>query len=365
MEAQHRRHGADVLGQLIYQGLVCLHELGVALRDLGADDPEIRGAQIGEHPRPAAQGLFDLVLASAGIAVIDQLVHRKAAGPVHTHGALVLDVEHVHHPSVVVGRHGHAAAQMTDDKVDLLIGSAQRRRSLPADGLLVQGVELAQAAEIGKARVVGHVRHLVHAHRIHEKGGDAHHVADAPGQIRPQVGGVLAVGRGLHVVHDPVVDGVGAGGDGPVQAAPAAHGGKVRQPKAALRHGVQNGLLAEVRLVNDPVEPVQLLGRVVDALFEQLLLLVENGDLGAGSAGVDDQYLHRRAPLRNGFSPNNLMNSFIMAVPFPFVNGDFRGWENLVGPHKKTAPGPVVLTGPGAGGNRVIADSGAFSASEV
>ena len=88
------------------------------------------------------------------------------------------------------GRHGHAAAQMTDDKVDLLIGSAQRRRSLPADGLLVQGVELAQAAEIGKARVVGHVRHLVHAHRIHEKGGDAHHVADAPGQIRPQVGGV-------------------------------------------------------------------------------------------------------------------------------------------------------------------------------
>lgn len=168
---------------------------------------------------------------------------------------------------VVVGRHGHAASQMTDDKVDLLIGSAQRRRSLPADGLLVQGVELAQAAEIGKARVVGHVRHLVHAHRIHEKGGDAHHVADAPGQIRPQVGGVLAVGRGLHVVHDPVVDGVGAGGDGPVQAAPAAHGGKVRQPKVALCHGVQNGLLAEVRLVNDPVEPVQLLGRVVNALL--------------------------------------------------------------------------------------------------
>ena len=26
-----------------------------------------------------------------------------------------------------------------------------------------------------------------------------------------------------------------------------------------------------------------------------------------------------------------------MAVLFPFVNGDFRGWENLVGPHKKTS----------------------------
>ena len=114
-------------------------------------------------------------------------------------------------------------------------------------------------------------------------------------------------------------------------------------------------------------KPEQITDEELNAVLEaeQLLLLVENGDLGAGSAGVDDQYLHRRAPLRNGFSPNNLMNSFIMAVPFPFVNGDFRGWENLVGPHKKTAPGPVVLTGPGAGGNRVIADSGAFSASEV
>ena len=64
-------------------------------------------------------------------------------------------------------------------------------------------------------------------------------------------------------------------------------------------------------------------------------------------------------------SPNNLMNNSIMAVSGRFVNGDFRREPNLVGPHKKTASGPVVLTEPEAGGNRVIADSGAFSASEV
>ena len=43
-------------------------------------------------------------------------------------------------------------------------------------------------------------------------------------------------------------------------------------------------------------------------------------------------------------SPNNLMNSSIMAVSGRFVNGDFRREPNLVGPHKKTASGPVVLT---------------------
>ena len=188
----------------------------------------------------------------------------------------------------MVGRHGHAAAQVADDQVRLLIGLAQGRRRPASDGLLVQGVELAQAAEGGKARVVGHLRQLIHAHRVHEKGGNAHHVADAPGQIRPQVGGMLAIGGGLHVVHDPVVDGVGAGGDGPVQAAPAAHRVEVRQAEAALRHGVQNGLLAVIRLVDDPVEAVQLLGGVVHGGLINLRLLVENGHLGAGGAGVDD-----------------------------------------------------------------------------
>ena len=91
-----------------------------------------------------------------------------------------------------------------------------------------------------------------------------------------------------HVVHDPVVDGVGAGGDGPVQAAPAAHRVEVRQAEAALRHGVQNGLLAVIRLVDDPVEAVQLLGGVVHGGLINLRLLVENGHLGAGGAGVDD-----------------------------------------------------------------------------
>ena len=103
---------------------------------------------------------------------------------------------------------------------------------------------------------------------------------------------MLPVGRLLHVTHNGVADGVGAGGNGTVQAAPTAHGVKIGQPVAALRHRVQNRLPAVVRLVDDPLKPIQLLRGVVDALFEHLLILVEHGDLRGRCTGVNDQNLH-------------------------------------------------------------------------
>ena len=289
---QHGGHGANVLGQLIDQGPVGLGELFIALHHLGADNPEVRGAQVGIHAGLAAQGLFHLILGLAAEAVVNQRVHRQGAAPIQAHGALVLHVEHIHHPALFVSSHGHAAAQMTDHQVGLLVFLAQETGGLAADGLLIQGVELAQAAEGRKARVVGHLGHLVHADGIHKKGGNAHHVADAAGQIRPQVRRMLAVGSLLHIPHDGVADSVGAGGNGPVQAAPTAHGVKVAQLIAALRHRVQNGLLPVVRLVDDPVEPVQLLGGMVDALFEHLLVFVEHGDLCGSRTGIDNENLH-------------------------------------------------------------------------
>ena len=99
---------------------------------------------------------------------------------------------------------------------------------------------------------------------------------------------MLAIGRRLHVVHDLVIDGVGAGGDGAVQAAAAAHRVKVRQLVAGGGDGVQNGGLAVVRLIDDAVELIQLLGGVVKPQLVELLLLVEHRDLRAGSAGVDN-----------------------------------------------------------------------------
>ena len=55
----------------------------------------------------------------------------------------------------------------------------------------------------------------------------------------------------------------------------------------------EGGIVGELthqfsRLVDDPVEAVQLLGGVVHGGLINLRLLVENGHLGAGGAGVDD-----------------------------------------------------------------------------
>ena len=103
---------------------------------------------------------------------------------------------------------------------------------------------------------------------------------------------MLAVGGLLHILHHPVTDGVGAGGDRAVQAATATHGIEILQAEAALRHRLQHSPLAELRLIDDPVEALQLLSRVDDALFQKLPFLLKHRYLGGGSAGIDDQYLH-------------------------------------------------------------------------
>ena len=244
---------------------------------------------------------------------------------------------------MLVRSHADAAAQMADDQIHVLVLLAQLLGGLAPHGLVVQRVELAQAAELGKAGVMGDFGHLVHADGIHEEGGDAHHVAQLARQIRAQIGGMLAVGRGLHVGHDPVVDGVGAGGDGAVQTAPAAHGGEVGQLIARLGDGLENGLLTVIGLIDDAGELIQLLGGVIDRYLEQLLLVLEYRDLGGGSAGVNDQQLHVLSFCRVygglislNISPNPSVILLYYGTaragcqrPFPF-------FQKLVVSHKKT-----------------------------
>lgn len=105
---------------------------------------------------------------------------------------------------------GDTAAEVADDEVHVLILLAELGGRLAADGLVVERVELAQTAELGKAGVVRDLRHLIDAHGVDEEGGDADHVADLSGEVGTEVGGVLTVGSGLHIVHDLVVDGIGA-----------------------------------------------------------------------------------------------------------------------------------------------------------
>ena len=197
---------------------------------------------------------------------------------------------------MLVRADGDTAAEVADDEVHVLILLAELGGRLAADGLVVERVELAQAAELGKAGVVRDLRHLIDAHGVDEEGGDADHVADLSGEVGTEVGGVLTVGSGLHIVHDLVIDGIGAGGDGAVQAAAAADRVEIAQLEARLGDGIQNSLFAVVRLVDDLVELIQLLRGVIQTELEQLLILLKDRNFGRGCAGIDNQNLHRASP---------------------------------------------------------------------
>ena len=147
----------------------------------------------------------------------------------------------------------------------------------------------------------------------------------------------------FHILHHPVIDRVGAGGNRPVQTAAAANRVKIRQLEAALLHRCQHGRLAVVRLINHPFELIQLLCGVIQPFLKKLLLLLKNGDLGGGGTGVNNQNLHKNllfhfSSLKSGifqniFSlnhlPNHLLNNLIIGFMHSFVNVLFAFSEKL------------------------------------
>ena len=185
-----------------------------------------------------------------------------------------------------------AAPQMTHNQIDILIGSAQLRGRLSADGFMVQGVELAYAAEPGKAGIVRHLRHLVHTDGIHKKSRDSRHCAQFSGQIGTQIGWMLAIWRRFHVMHHPFIHGVCTRWNGTIQAAPTAHRVKIPHIIAGSSNSVENRRLSILRLIDHMGESIQLFRRMIDAHLEELLLLLKDGHLCAGGSGIDNQYFH-------------------------------------------------------------------------
>ena len=97
---------------------------------------------------------------------------------------------------------------------------------------------------------------------------------------------------GAHILHHAVVDGVGAAGDGLHQAAPPRHRGEVLQGDALFLHRPQDERLPVAKLVEHPVEGLQVFRGVGDVALEQLDAVLEHRDLRGGAAGIDDQDLH-------------------------------------------------------------------------
>ncbi len=163
------------------------------------------------------------------------------------------------------------------------------RDGLAGGRFLVQGVENADARDLGPAGDAGQVGHLVDGHRVDDVGLDPDVAGDVAGQERPQIGCVLGL-RLLQVFGHLLADAVGSRGHRAQQPAAADDGGQLPDIEGVLLQKAEDDLVAEMMLVDDARKGGQLIGLMGDVLTEDLLVTVENGDLGRGGTGVYREY---------------------------------------------------------------------------
>ena len=190
--------------------------------------------------------------------------------------------------TVVVCANGHAAAQMDDDQVQLVVLFAGLLGKAAGDCLLVQRVENRAAGQLGhtgQARLVGQ---FIDNDGVHDKAGYAQLVADLACQNAAQIGGVLTLHAGLQVCQQGIGHGVGAAGDGLQQAAASHDDVQGFGVAVLLCQKVKDDLLAEILLVNDGGVLGNFLGGVAQGFLKQQGFILKNADLGGGGTGVDD-----------------------------------------------------------------------------
>ena len=137
----------------------------------------------------------------------------------------------------------------------------------------------AQTLHQRRAADAGRVAQLVDDNGVGDKAlaaGDV--LGNLIGDEATQIAGV-AVLAGAHVVHHLIVDAIHATGDGLEQATAAHHCSKVKRATGLL-DGLKHELLAPLILVGDGLELGNLLNGMRQALVEELLLVLKNGNLG-------------------------------------------------------------------------------------
>ena len=194
-------------------------------------------------------------------------------------------VVHVDDAALPVRRDRDAAAHVGHDQIRPVVGDALAVAVQPGDGLLVERVGDRLAHAHRHARKAGHVVHLVHDGRIGDVGLDAGHVGDLRGEQSAQVAGVAHAGVAQVVAHAGV-DLVDARGYGADQTSPADDGREVPDLEPVLAQGVENQTATPVELVDDVGESGELFRRMTQGQFQQRPLLLVEGDLRGGRAGI-------------------------------------------------------------------------------
>ena len=255
---------------------------------------------MGHQAALAADETHDVLLGiPAGVAHGHQRLKANAAHALRGEHPLVV-TDAVHHLAADKQPGGAAAAQVQHDQaavgqglVQYLLGAAQ------GHGAAVEGVADHGAGQVGVAGDAGLVCHLVHGNGVTDKGGDAQGLGKAQCQHAAQVGGVSRVVEGVHIVHHVLIHLIGAGGAEGQLAAPGADGVQRGQIHLVGGQFLFDGGLAEVRLVHDPGEGLQLLPAVAHGGIKELFLAAEQRELGGGGTGVD----HKNTTTHSQYSP--------------------------------------------------------------
>ena len=234
----------------------------------------------------------------AGLKVVQHLDHRHGAGARGGHGALAAhDVVAVDHAAVLMGADGDSAADVADDEVAVLIGTAEGGRVADGRLLEVERMQVHVAVHAVDAGHPGGPAELVGVGRVDHKGAAAVGLGKAAGQRGAKVCRVRhAVGAADGVLEDEVGNLVDAALHGQQAATAADEGLHVREVDTLLGKDAGDGLGTERQLLRQRGEARQLLRAVADGLGEDALLAVKQGDLGGGGAGVYGKDAHGYSP---------------------------------------------------------------------
>ena len=158
LAAQHCRHLANLLADLIDHRAPDEGGLGVTGLHLGVDDIGIRRAEEADEPSGARTHEAHVLRGMAGVDVVEQRQHGNAPYARRGEGALAIGPHvAIDHAAAAVGADGDAAVDVRDDEVAVLIAAAQLLGVEGGDGLLVEDVRVRDAidaAYAGEARLV-------------------------------------------------------------------------------------------------------------------------------------------------------------------------------------------------------------------
>ena len=182
---------------------------------------------------------------------------------------------------------GDAAPQVGHDDGEIVDGPAQLGGHLEGHPAGVEGVLIGPAEILLQAGDLHHGLPFIHGDGVIDEGGPAQGLHHAVGDAGGQRGGMLPQADAAQGLEHGRIDPVGPRLQSQQSAAPGDHAVEVRGSIALGAQKLQDGFIAVLLLIGDPLKAGQFLGRMGDGELAHGLLIPENAQLGGGGTGID------------------------------------------------------------------------------